>query len=76
MYTDKMKMAFHSIPVPKNFSVEIIDNEHFLVVRVNELAFTRLHHDEKIEAVKYMISVKKALEENGAVVLLLRNSTK
>ena len=40
MYTDQMKMAFRSILPPKNFNVEIVDNEHFLVVRADEVAFT------------------------------------
>jgi hypothetical protein len=47
-----------------------------LVVRADEVAFTKLGHDDKIEAVQYMITVKKALEENGAVVLLTRKATK
>ena len=74
MYTDQMRMAFRSITPPKNFSVDIVDNEHFLVVRADEKAFTKLAHDDKIEAVKYMITVKKALEENGAIVLLTRKA--
>jgi hypothetical protein len=53
-----------------------VDNEHFLTVRADEVAFTKLHHDDKIEAVQYMIRVKKALEENGAIVLLTRKATK
>jgi hypothetical protein len=69
-------MAFRSITPPKNFSVDIVDNEHFLVVRADEVAFTKLHHDDKIEAVQYMIRVKKALEENGAIVLLTRKAIK
>jgi len=76
MYTDNMRKAFRSIRAPKNFNVDIVDNEHFLVVRADEVAFTKLGHDDKIEAVQYMIRVKKALEENGAIVLLTRKATK
>lgn len=76
MYTDSMRRAFRSIRAPKNFNVDIVDNEHFLVVRADEIAFTKLGHDDKIEAVQYMIRVKKALEENGAIVLLTRKATK
>jgi hypothetical protein len=76
MYTDNMRKAFRSIRAPKNFSVELVDNEHFLVVRADEMAFTKLGHDDKIEAVQYMIKVKKALEENGAIVLLTRKAVK
>jgi len=76
MYTDSMRKAFRSIRAPKNFSVDLVDNEHFLVIRADEKAFIRLGHDDKIEAVQYMIKVKKALEENGAVVLLTRKAVK
>lgn len=76
MYTDSMKKAFRSIIPPKNFTVDLIDNEHFITIRADEVAFTKLHHDDKIEAVKYMIQVKKALEDNGAVVLLTRKAIK
>lgn len=76
MYTEQMKKAFRSIETPKNFSVDIIDNEHFLVVRADEVAFTKLHHDAKIEAIQYMAKVKSALEQNGAIVLLTRKPTK
>lgn len=76
MYTDAMKKAFHSILPPKNFRVDIIDNEHFLTVRANEEMFIRLFDDEKREAVEYMVRVKKALEENGAVVMLVREAIK
>lgn len=74
MYTDEMRRAFRSITSPKNFKVDIIDNENFLVVRADEKQFFNLVHDEKIEAVEYMIKVKKALEENGAIVLLMRKA--
>ena len=76
MYTDSMKKAFHSIQSPKKFKVDIIDNEHFLTVWANEHMFIRLVDDEKREAVEYMIKVKKALEDNGAVVMLVREAIK
>lgn len=72
MYTLAMKKAFRSITPPKNFSLTIVDNEHFLTVRASEPEFMRLTHFERVEAVEYMIKVKKALEDNGATVLLVR----
>jgi hypothetical protein len=74
MYTDKMKMAFHSIPAPKNFKVEIIDNEHFITIKANEDMFMRLFDTEKRHAVEYMVRVKKALESNGAIVMITREA--
>jgi hypothetical protein len=72
MYTDAMRMAFHSITPPKNFGVQLIDNEHFLTVKASEKAFMSLLDEDKRYAVEYMIRVKKALEDNGAIVLLVR----
>jgi hypothetical protein len=76
MYTDAMKVAFHSIPAPKNFGVRLEDNETFLTIRAKEDVFMRLHDDEKRQAVEYMIRLKAALEDNGAIVLIVREGGK
>lgn len=76
MYTDNMRRAFHSIPAPKNFAISVIDNEHFLTLKLDEKSFLPLRHDEKIDAVKYITAVKKALEMEGAIVLVTRESLK
>jgi hypothetical protein len=76
MYTDKMRMAFHSITAPKNFGVSLIDNEHFLTIKLDERSFLRMTHDEKLEAIKYVSMVKKALEMEGAIVLVTREQVK
>ena len=76
MYTDSMKMAFHSIPAPKKFGINIIDNEHFLTIKLNEKDFYYLTHYEKLEVVQYIVKVKKALEMNGAIVLVTREALK
>jgi len=74
MYTHDMRKAFHSIVPPKGFSVEIIDNEHFLTIKLDEKVFKAMVHDEKIQALQYVIQVKKALEMNGAIVLVTREA--
>lgn len=76
MYTDAMKRAFRSLTPPPGFSVDIIDDEYFLSVRANEAQFMRLDEFEKRRAVEYMVKVKKALEDNGAIVLLVRKAVK
>lgn len=76
MYTDSMKRAFRSITPPNNFKVDIIDNEHFLSIRANEFEFMRLDEFEKRRAVEYLVKVKKALEENGAIVVIVREAVK
>lgn len=72
MYTDAMRRAFHSITPPKGFSISLIDNDTFLTIKLDERSFMRMTHDEKIEAVKYVSIVKKALEMEGAIVLVTR----
>lgn len=76
MYTDSMRRAFHAIPSPKNFGVEIIDNEHFLTIKLDEYDFIPMGHDEKIEALQYVVQLKKALEMEGAIVLVTREAVK
>lgn len=73
-YTEAMRKAFHSLHAPKGFFIDIIDNEHFLSLRLDEKMFARLTHDEKIEALQYVMRVKDALEQNGAVVLVVRKA--
>jgi hypothetical protein len=72
MYTDSMRRAFRSIRGPKGFSLQIIDHDNFLTVKASEKEFMRLSGEERKQAVEYMIRAKKALEDNGAIVLLVR----
>ena len=74
MYTDAMKRAVRSITAPQGFGVDIIDNEHFITVRADENKFMQLFDRDKRLAVEYMVRVKKALESEGAIVLLVRKS--
>lgn len=71
-----MRRAFHSITPPKNFGVTLTDDDTFLTVTAKEKVFMRLLDEEKRQAVEYMIRVKKALEDNGAIVLLVREGGK
>ena len=68
-----MARAFHSLRAPKNFSVQILDNDNFLVIKANEKQFMKLDDFGKRSAIEYLVRVKKALEDNGAVVLLVRD---
>lgn len=73
MYTLQMAKAVRTLEPPKGFHVDIFDHEDFLTVRADEYEFVKLDHDSKIAAVEYMIKVKKALEDCGAIVMLERN---
>ena len=70
-------MAFRSLSCPKGFSLQVIDNDHFITLKAKEKDFMSLETVElKREAVEYMIRAKKALEDNGAIVLLVREGGK
>ena len=78
MYTDGMRRAFRSLNhfCPKGFSLELIDNDNFITVKASEKSFMSLLDEDKRRAVEYMVRVKKALEDNGAIVLLVREGGK
>lgn len=75
MYTDAMKRAFHTIRPPKGFTgIELLDNDNFITVRLDEKIFASLDEFGKREAIEYVFKVKAALEDNGAVVLVVRKA--
>jgi hypothetical protein len=76
MYTDAMRKAFHLISPPENFSVTIIDNDHFITLKLDEYKFLKMVHDEKIQALQYVVKIKNALEQEGAIVLVTREAIK
>jgi len=76
MYTDEMRRVVHNLVPPKGFGVNIIDNEHFLTIKLDEKAFLNMVHDEKISALEYVVKLKDALEQNGAIVLVTREALK
>jgi cytochrome c-type biogenesis protein CcmH/NrfF len=77
MYTDQMRRAFRSLRCPEGFSLELVDNDTFITVKAKEKVFMSLDTvEKKKQAIEYMIRVKKALEDNGAIVLLVREGGK
>ena len=76
MYTDNMRRAFHSVIPPKGFAVDLIDNDNFLTIKLDEKQFVRMVHDEKIAALQYVVQLKNALEMEGAIVLVTREALK
>ena len=78
MYTPEMARAFRSLDhfCPKGFKLTIIDNDSFVTVKALEKDFMSLADDDKRHAVEYMVRVKKAFEDNGAIVLLVREGGK
>jgi hypothetical protein len=80
MYTLEMQRAFHSITPPPNFEVQLFEHNvegmFFIEIVADEQKFVRLLDEEKRGAVEYMIRVKKALEDNGAIVQITRRAMK
>lgn len=74
MYNDAMRRAFKGLRAhcPQGFSVDLIDNDNFITVRMDSLSLLRLEHDDKRRAVEYTYRVKEAFEDLGAVVLVTR----
>lgn len=74
MYTPEMRRAFHSVPKPHNgFKMEVLDNGDFLVLRLDTQSLMRLDGEEKRLSIIYAITVKEALEQAGAIVLVTRD---
>ena len=76
MYTDDMRRVVHNFIPPKGFGVDIIDNDNFLTIKLDEIKFIKMTHDEKITALQYVVNLKDALEERGAIVLITREAIK
>ena len=69
-----MRRVVHNLIPPKGFGVNIIDNEHFLTIKLDEKQFIHMVHDEKIAALEYVVKLKNALEREGAIVLITREA--
>lgn len=74
MYTEQNRRAFRAVShfAPAGFTLQVIDNDHFLTVKASEKAFMSLTGEDKVRAVEYMVRAKQALEDTGAIVLLVR----
>ena len=80
MYTDAMKRAVHSITAPKGFGLEIVEHNTegvgWIELVADEIKFMKLLDTDKRSAVEYMVRVKNALEDNGAIVQLTRKAVR
>ena len=78
MYTDEMRRAVRSIRAPKGFGLDIVEHSTegigWIELVADEIKFMKLLDTDKRSAVEYMVRVKKALEDNGAIVQLTRRA--
>ena len=74
-YTDEMKRAFRAIPCPvKGFRMDVIDNDHFLTLKLHLKPLLAMSGEDQKRCIVYTINVKEALEQAGAVVLVVRDA--
>jgi hypothetical protein len=73
MYTLEMATAFKSITPPDNFKLVIMENDDFLTLVIDPEDIENLSDEQVDPAVKYINDVKKALEDEGAVVFVVRD---
>jgi hypothetical protein len=76
MYTLEMATAFKSITPPENFKLVVMENEDFLTLVIDPEDIEALSDEQVEPAVKYINDVKKALEDEGAVVFIVRDVLK
>ena len=76
MYTDQMRRVMRSLDhqCPKGFSVEIVDNDTFLSIRVDPVQLSKLDDFSMRRAAEYLYKLKTGLEDQGAIVLLIRKA--
>jgi hypothetical protein len=72
MYTDEMRQAFHLIKPPGDFKVDLYDNEQFITIMIDPKQLVGLSDNDAQDIVNYIVSVKKSLEDLGALVLVVR----
>jgi hypothetical protein len=70
MYTEQMRKVVDQIKLPKDFEIAIVDYKHFLAIQFYESHWRHLTDLERLRCIKYMTTVKKALELLGANVAL------
>ena len=71
IYTPKMKRDVHSIPVPADFVMDIVEydfNPPYIALRFYESHWRHMSDLERIKCVEYMMKVKKIIESYGVSV--------
>jgi len=77
-YTTEMRRAFHNIVPPENFSVTIAEHSAggtllFLEIIVSEKDIMSLDETGRRGAIVYMMKVRDALMQEGAIVQISRS---
>jgi hypothetical protein len=70
MYTALMKRSVRTIPIPKQFKIDILDYDTFLTIQFYESQWRHYSETERFLCIQYLDKVKKTLENLGARVAL------
>ena len=70
MYTALMKRSVRTIPIPKQFKIDILDYDTFLTIQFYESQWKHYTDPERFQCIQYLDKVKKILESLGARVAL------
>jgi hypothetical protein len=70
MYTALMKRSVRTIPIPKQFKIDILDYDTFLTIQFYESQWRHYSETERFLCIQYLDKVKKTLENLGAKVAL------
>ena len=69
-YTTNMRKAVRSIPVPKDFNMDVLDYGHFITLQFYESQWRHFTETERLRCIIYLKRVKETLEKLGASVAL------
>jgi hypothetical protein len=73
IYTPKMKSAVHSIPVPADFAMDVVEYDMkppYIGLRFYESHWRHMSEKERARCILYLQKVKKIIEAYGAKVTL------
>jgi hypothetical protein len=73
IYTPKMKKEVHSVPVPVDFVMDIVEYEMYppyIGLRFYESHWRHLNDNERLKCIWYMQRVKNIIESHGVSVTL------
>jgi len=73
MYTENMKKAVRSVPVPSDFMMDVVEyptRPPFLALRFYESQWAQYNDLERLRCIAYLNTIKKVLQSFGCMVAL------
>lgn len=73
IYNPKIKAEVHSIPVPVNFVMDVVEYDlypPYIGLRFYESHWRHMNDKERLKCISYLQKVKKVIESHGIPVTL------